>query len=68
VKRWRETLREWLLEEEEFEAVPDITILWEDPTTTFPRRAWPTIKAFNEALNTNISVWIHKQRKRGLSN
>ena len=55
------------MEEEEFEAIPDITTLWEDPTTTHPRRAWSTIRAFNEALSTNILVWIHKLRKRGLS-
>jgi len=67
VQRWREVRREWLLEKEENEAIPDIAILWEDPTTTYPRRAWSTIRAFHDALNPNVSVWIHKLRRKGRS-
>ena len=67
VAKWRTVLREWLMEEEEFEAIPDIATLWEDPTTTFPRRAWIRTRDFFEALNTNTTVWIHKLRKQGLS-
>jgi len=55
------------MKEEEYEAIPDIATLWEDPSSTYPRRSWPIIRAFCNALNTNISVWIHKLRKRGLS-
>jgi len=56
-----------LRKEEEYEAIPDITSLWEDPSSTYPRRSWPIIRSFYDALNTNISVWIHTFRKRGLS-
>jgi len=55
------------MEQKEFEAIPDIATLWEDPVTTYPRRAWSTIKAFHDALNTDVSVWIHMLRKQGLS-
>ena len=44
VQRWSQTLRGWLMEEEEFEAIPDITTPWEDPTTRHPRRAWSIIR------------------------
>jgi len=67
VQRWREVVKDWLLEEEEYEAIPNIAILLEDPTTTYPRRAWSTIRAFHDILNTNISVWIHKLRRKGRS-
>jgi len=67
VQKWRAILREWLMQEEEYEAIPDIATLWEDPSPTYPRRSWLIIRAFYDALNTNISVWIHKLRKRGLS-
>jgi hypothetical protein len=67
VQRWRAILREWLMKEEEYEAISDIATLWEDPSSTYPRRAWLIIRAFYDALSTNISVWIHKLRKRGLS-
>jgi len=67
VQKWRAILREWLMKEEEYEAIPDIATLWEDPSSTYPRRSWPIIRAFYDALNTNISVWIHKLRNRGLS-
>jgi len=53
--------------EEEYEAISNIATLWEDPSSTYPRRSWPIIRAFYDALNTNISVWIHKLRNRGLS-
>jgi len=56
-----------LRKEEEYEAIPDITSLWEDPSSTYPRRSWPIIRSFYDALNTNISIWIHTFRKRGLS-
>jgi len=55
------------MKKEEYEAIPDIATLWEDPSSTYPRRSWPIIRAFYNALNTNISVWIHKLRKRRLS-
>jgi len=67
VQNWRAILREWLMQEEEYETIPDIATLWEDPSPTYPRRSWLIIRAFYDALNTNISVWIHKLRKRGLS-
>jgi len=31
IQRWRAILREWLMEEEEVEAISDIATLWEDP-------------------------------------
>jgi len=52
------------MKEEGYEAIPDIATLWEDSSYTYPRRSWPIIRAFYDALNTNISVWIHKLRKR----
>jgi len=55
------------MEEEEFEAISDIATLWEDPSSTYSRRAWSIIRAFYDAFNTNVSVWIHKLRKKGLS-
>jgi len=67
IQRWRAILREWRMEQEEFEAIPDIATLWEDPATTYPKRAWFIIRAFYDTLSTNVSIWIHKLRKKGLS-
>jgi len=64
---WRAILREWLRKEKEYEAISDIATLWEDSSSTYPRRSWFIIRAFYDALSTNISVWIHKLRKRGIS-
>jgi len=55
------------MEAEQFKAIPDIATLWEDPATTYLRRAWSIIRAFYDALNTNVSVWIHKLKRKGLS-
>jgi len=55
------------MKEEEYVAISDIATLWEDLSSTYLRRAWSIIGAFYDALSTNISVWIHKLRKRGLS-
>jgi len=51
------------MKEEEYEAISDIATLWEDPSSTYPRRSWLIIRAFYDALNTEISVWIHNIRK-----
>lgn len=40
---------------------------WEDPSTTFPRRAWSAIRDFFEALRGNIPLWNQKIDRRGLS-
>ena len=37
---WIEKLREWLMTEQEYEAIHDIDKEWADPSTTNPRRAW----------------------------
>jgi len=50
VQRWRETLREWLLEEEEFQAIPEKTTLWEDPTTTHPGELGPLLEHLKRLL------------------
>ena len=64
---WKEEIREWLLEEESFSAMLSIETKWEDPSTTFPRRAWSAIRDFYEALRGNIPLWIRKIERRGLS-
>jgi len=55
------------MEAEQFKAIPYIATLWEDPAKTYPTRAWSIIRAFNDALNTKVSVWIHKLKRKGLS-
>jgi len=32
---WRAVLEGWLMEEEKFEAIPDIATFWEHPATTY---------------------------------
>lgn len=64
---WKEKIREWLVEEESFPAILSIETRWEDPATTFPRRAWPAIRDFFEALRGNIPLWIQKVERRGLA-
>jgi len=49
-------LREWLMKEEEYVAISDIATIWENLSSTYPRRAWSIIGAFYDALSTNISV------------
>jgi len=66
VQRWRAIHRKWLKKEEEYEAVSDVATLLEDPSSTYPRRSCSIIRAFYDAISTNISVWIHKLRKKGL--
>jgi len=56
------------MKEEKHEAISDIATLWEDPSSTYPRRAWSINRAFYDALSTNVSVWINKLRKKGLTN
>jgi len=65
--KWNKEIREWLLEEESFSAMLSIETKWEDPSTTFPRRAWSAIRDFFEALRGNIPLWNQKNERRGLS-
>ena len=64
---WGERLRDWLMAEDEYEAISGIDKEWEDPSTTNPRRAWTAYWDFFTALNTNVPVWINKLRRKGLS-
>jgi len=55
------------MKEEKHEAISDIATLWEDPSSTYPRRAWSINRAFYDAFSTKVSVWINKLRKKGLT-
>jgi len=40
---WKETLREWLMEKQAFEAISHAEQYWEDPDSTNPRRSWAAL-------------------------
>jgi len=44
---WRETLREWLIECEAFEAVPQIEFSWEDSDSSNPGKSWAALLDFS---------------------
>jgi len=64
---WSERLRSWLMERGEYEAIADIDEIWEDPSTTRPRRSWTAYWDFFTALGNNVPIWINKIRHRGLT-
>jgi len=57
---WRETLREWLMDKEAFEAVPHLESPWEDSDSSNPSRSWTALLDFFQALQGNVTNWIHK--------
>jgi len=60
---WRETLREWLIDCEAFEAVPQIEFPWEDPDSSNPGKSWAALLDFFCALLGNVTIRIRKMER-----
>jgi len=64
---WRETLREWLIDCEVFEAVPQIEFPCEDPDSSNPGKSWAALLDFFRALQGNVTNWIRKMERNGMN-
>jgi len=64
---WRETLREWLIKCEAFEAVPQIEFPWEDPNSSNPSKSWAALLDFFHAFQGNFTNWIRKMGRNGMT-
>ena len=51
---WKETLREWLMDNEAFEAVTQIEFPWEDPDSSDPGKSWTVLHDFFHAFQGNV--------------
>jgi len=61
---WRDTLREWLIDCEAFEAVPQIEFPWEDPDSSNPGKSWAALLDFFRALQGNATNRIRKMERK----
>jgi len=64
---WRETLREWLIDCEAFEAVPQIEFPWGGPDSSNPGKSWAALLDFFHALQGNVTNWIRKMEHNGMN-
>ena len=62
---WRE--REWLIDCEAFEAIPQIELSWEDPDSSKPGKSWAGLLDFFRALQGNVTNWIRKMERNGMN-
>jgi len=53
---WSKKLRNWLMQEYEFEAICDVDKVWADSSTTNPRRSWMAYWDFFTAMNNNVPI------------
>jgi len=64
---WRETICEWLIDCEAFEAVPQIKFPWEDPDSSNLGKSWAALLDFFYALQGNVTKWIRKMERNGMT-
>jgi len=64
---WRETLCDWLVDCEAFEAVPQIEFPWEDPNSSNPGKSWAALLEFFRALQGNVTDLIRKMEHNGMN-
>ena len=63
----KETLREWLIDCETFEAVPQIEFPWEDSDSCNPGKSWAALLDFFHALQGNVTNWIRNMERNGMT-
>jgi len=55
------------MDNEAFEAVPQIKFHWEDPDSSNPGKSWTALLDFFHALQGNVSNWIRKMERSGMN-
>jgi len=60
-------LREWLIDCEAFEAVPQIEVPWEDSDSSNPGKSWAALLDFFHALQGNVTNWIRKMERNSIN-
>jgi len=64
---WRKPLREWLIDCEAFEAVPQIEFPWEDLDSSNPGKSSAALLDFFHELQGNTTNRIRKMERNGMT-